>query len=297
MTRPARWSRGIILVVSAIALWGTVFVFSQIGLEYANPYNLVFFRFLVATLAVLALMLPLRNGRAIMAVLRVKVIWLLGAIYSLGFLFQYVGQNLATASEATLLTNLAPILIPLVAHAFLREKINRYQLMAMALGLAGLLLIASPNLDLGAYQVVGYILMFGSSVSYALFTVMGKRFNTVRLADSFAFILIVTIFLTPVALILGGLDFSSFLMGPAGWLSVVWLAIPCTVLAITLYLGGLEFIAASEAGFLQFLQVVIGLTLAGIFLGDFLSPIQILGALMILLALMLGSLKRARDSS
>jgi len=283
--------------VSAIALWGTVFVFSQIGLEYANPYNLVFFRFLVATLAVLALMLPLRNGRAIMAVLRVKVIWLLGAIYSLGFLFQYVGQNLATASEATLLTNLAPILIPLVAHAFLREKINRYQLMAMALGLAGLLLIASPNLDLGAYQVVGYILMFGSSVSYALFTVMGKRFNTVRLADSFAFILIVTIFLTPVALILGGLDFSSFLMGPAGWLSVVWLAIPCTVLAITLYLGGLEFIAASEAGFLQFLQVVIGLTLAGIFLGDFLSPIQILGALMILLALMLGSLKRARDSS
>jgi drug/metabolite transporter (DMT)-like permease len=296
MAKPARLGRGIILVVSAIALWGTVFVSSQVGLEYANPYNLVFIRFLVASMAVLALMLPLQNGRAIVAVLKVKVIWLLSAIYSLGFLFQYVGQNLGTASETTLLTNLAPILIPLIAYAFLREKINRYQLLAMALGLAGLLLIASPNLDLGAYQVFGYILMFGSSVSYALFTVMGKRYNTVRLADSFAFILIVTIFLAPVALLLGGLDLSSFLIGIAGWLAVVWLAIPCTVLAITLYLRGLEFITASEAGFLQFLQVVIGLALAGIFLGDFLSPIQILGALMILLALTLGSLKRPRNS-
>jgi len=296
MAKPARLGRGIILVVSAIALWGTVFVSSQVGLEYANPYNLVFIRFLVASMAVLALMLPLQNGRAIVAVLKVKVIWLLSAIYSLGFLFQYVGQNLGTASETTLLTNLAPILIPLIAYAFLREKINRYQLLAMALGLAGLLLIASPNLDLGAYQVFGYILMFGSSVSYALFTVMGKRYNTVRLADSFAFILIVTIFLAPVALLLGGLDPSSFLIGVAGWLAIVWMAIPCTVLAITLYLRGLEFITASEAGFLQFLQVVIGLALAGIFLGDFLSPIQILGALMILLALTLGSLKRPRNS-
>lgn len=296
MAKPARLGRGIILVVSAIALWGTVFVSSQVGLEYANPYNLVFIRFLVASMAVLALMLPLQNGRAIVAVLKVKVIWLLSAIYSLGFLFQYVGQNLGTASETTLLTNLAPILIPLIAYAFLREKINRYQLLAMALGLAGLLLIASPNLDLGAYQVFGYILMFGSSVSYALFTVMGKRYNTVRLADSFAFILIVTIFLAPVALLLGGLDPSSFLIGVAGWLAIVWMAIPCTVLAITLYLRGLEFITASEAGFLQFLQVVIGLALAGIFLGDFLSPIQILGALMILLALTLGSLKRPHNS-
>ena len=296
MAKPARLGRGIILVVSAIALWGTVFVSSQVGLEYANPYNLVFIRFLVASMVVLALMLPLQNGRAIVAVLKVKVIWLLSAIYSLGFLFQYVGQNLGTASETTLLTNLAPILIPLIAYAFLREKINRYQLLAMALGLAGLLLIASPNLDLGAYQVFGYILMFGSSVSYALFTVMGKRYNTVRLADSFAFILIVTIFLAPVALLLGGLDPSSFLIGVAGWLAIVWMAIPCTVLAITLYLRGLEFITASEAGFLQFLQVVIGLALAGIFLGDFLSPIQILGALMILLALTLGSLKRPHNS-
>jgi drug/metabolite transporter (DMT)-like permease len=292
MTKPARWGRGILLLVSAIVIWGTVFVFSQIGLEYTNPYNLVFFRFLVASLAVLALLLPLRIGRAILAVFRVKVIWLLGAIYSLGLLFQYVGQNLGTASEATLLTNLAPILIPLVAYAFLREKINRYQLMAMALGLAGLLLIASPNLDLGTYRLVGYILMFGSSVSYALFTVMSKRSNTVRLADSFAFILIVTLFLAPAALLLGGLDLSSFMLGPAAWLSVVWLALPCTVLAITLYLGGLEFVTASEAGFLQFLQVVLGLALAGIFLGDFLTPIQIVGALMIILALTLGSLKR-----
>jgi drug/metabolite transporter (DMT)-like permease len=295
MVKTVQWRRGFLFVLSAIILWGTVFVSSQIGLEYANPYNLVFFRLLVASFAVLALIYPLHIGREIIAALKYKITWLVGAIYALGFLFQYLGQALGTASEATLLTNLAPILIPLVAYALLKDRINRYQVLAMAIGLVGLILIASPNLGIEAYQVIGYILMFGSSLGYALFTVMSKKHNTVLLAHSFAFILIITIFLTPVALLLGGLNLSSFLMGPAGWLSVVWLAIPCSVLAITFYLRGLEVITASEAGFLQFLIIVIGLVLAAIFLGDFLSPIQILGAIIILGAMILASLKRPQQ--
>jgi drug/metabolite transporter (DMT)-like permease len=289
--RPMSHRRGALLSITAVALWGTVFVFSQIGLQFANPYNLVFIRFAVASLAIFILVIPLKNGSQMISALRRKNIWLLGFIYMIGFLFLYVGQNLSSASEATLLTNLAPILVPPIAVSLLKDRISKQQVIAMVLGLMSLLLIATPNLDLGTYRIIGYILMFTTSICYALFTVMSKKYGAVHLADSFAIILVITVFLAPVAFFLGGLDLSTLSIPPVGWFSIIWLGLLCTVVAVTMYLEGLGALAASEAGFIQLLQVIIGLFLAGIVLGDFLSPYQILGAVLILGAMVLGSIK------
>jgi drug/metabolite transporter (DMT)-like permease len=289
--KPMSHRTGVLLNVVAVALWGTVFVFSQIGLQFANPYNLVFIRFAIASLAIFILVVPLKNSSEMISALRRKAIWLLGFIYMLGFLFLYVGQDLGTASEATLLTNLAPVLVPPVAASLLKDRISKQQIIAMILGLMSLLLVATPTLDLGTYRIIGYILMFSTSICYTLFTVMSKKYRAVHLADSFAIILVITVFLAPVAFLLGGLSLSALSIAPVGWFSIIWLGVPCTVVAITMYLEGLGALAASEAGFIQLLQVVIGLFLAGLVLGDFLTPYQILGAVLILGALVLGSIK------
>jgi drug/metabolite transporter (DMT)-like permease len=279
---------GLLLIIVADLFWGTVFVASQIGLHYTNPYNLAFLRFLTASALIAALALPFGKRLGLMKELREKWIWAFGALYALGFLFQYVGQDLTTVSEATLLANLAPIIIPVFALALLKERVTNYQKVAMVVGLIGLILIASPRLDLGASQVIGDLLLFVTSICYALFTVLNKKMNINSIASSFSIVISVTVFLAPAAMLIGGLSPLDLNMGLMGWVSILYLGIPCTVAAVPLYLRGLGAVSASEAAVLFLLQVLFGLILSALFLGEFLDLPQGLGALAILAALTFG---------
>ncbi|MBM5805713.1 MAG: DMT family transporter [Candidatus Verstraetearchaeota archaeon] len=284
----ASHTSGLLLIIIADLFWGTVFVASQIGLQYTNPYNLVFLRFVMASALIVALALPFDKRLGLMKELRNKWIWFFGGIYALGFLFQYVGQDLTTVSEATLLANLSPMIIPIFAIFLLKERITNTQKAAMVLALLGLLLIASPRLNLGLSQTIGNLLLFGASISYALFTVLNKKFNIVSIASSFSIIIAVTVFLAPIAIIFGGLSPLDLTIGLMGWASILYLGVPCTLVAISLYLKGLGNVSASEAAILFLFQVLIGLILSAVLLGDFLNLSQTLGAIAILAAMTFG---------
>jgi drug/metabolite transporter (DMT)-like permease len=279
---------GLLLIVLADLCWGTVFVVSQVALQYTNPYNLVFLRFAIASLPILAVSIPLEKRIGTLRELKKKWTWLFGFIYSLGFLFQYVGQDLTTASEATLLTNLSPIIIPVFAVFLLKERMTTYQKLAMMMGLAGLYLVASPRLAMGLYQTMGNILLLATSFSYALFTVLNKKMNVASLGSSFSIMLSVTVILAPVAVIMGSLSPASMSIGPIGWVAILYLAIPCTMVAISIYLKGLDLVPASVVAPLFLIQVLVGLLLSALILGDFLSLPQTVGAIAILAALAFG---------
>jgi drug/metabolite transporter (DMT)-like permease len=282
-------SRKSALSCAAIAslLWGTTFVASQVGLQYANPYTLVFLRFATATV-VIAVLAPFGGRFGFKAEVMKSSTWLLGGIYSLGFLFQYVGQSLTSASEATLLSNLSPILVPLVAFIALRDFLTNAQKAATILGLSGLFLVASPRFATNLTSVLGDLVLVGTSVCYTLFIVLSKRLKATSVGGSFAVTVIVAIFLMPIAVIFGGLNLSGFDIGLIGWVSVVYMGTMCTLVALALYFKGLSVVTASEAAVLLLVQILTGLVLAASFLGQSLNPTQAVGAATILLALVLG---------
>ena len=73
-----------------------------------------------------------------------------------------------------------------------------------------------------------------------------------------------------------------------GWIAVISLGIPCTLIAITIYLKGLGIIPASEASVFFLLQVLVGLILSAILFGDLLNLTQAAGAVLIFAALGFG---------
>jgi len=89
-------------------------VAANIGLEYTNPYTLVFIRFLLASAVIALLAVGFNRKFGITRELRRTSVWMLGMIDAVGFLLQYIGQSLTNAPDATLLANLAPVLVPLV---------------------------------------------------------------------------------------------------------------------------------------------------------------------------------------
>jgi len=285
-------SAGVLLTITASLLWGTTFVATGIGLHYTNPYNLVFLRFSAASAAIVVLAV-LFNGRLnVRMELGRGATWVLGAIYALGYLFQYVGQDFANTSDATLLSNLAPILVPLAAFAVLKENVSGAQMGAMGFGFLGLALVASPKLRMGSGHLVGDLMLFASSICYAFFIVLSKRLNADSVASAFAIVVSITAFLAPVAFLLGGLNPLELSIGAAGWASIVYLGLPCSVLALSLYLKGLNSITASQSANLLLIEILIGLVLASLVLGETLSFFAATGAASISVAIFLSSKRR-----
>ena len=286
---------GLLLTLVASFIWGTTFVVSQIAFKFTNPFNLVFLRFATASAGIIILAFPLEKKLSMRRELSKRAIWFLSAVYALGFLLQYVGQNLTTASEASLLSNLAPILVPMIASIALRDLITNAQKVAIVLGFFGLFLIASPRLNLGLVSVIGDLMLLGTSICYASFIILSKRLNAVSVASSLAIILEVTLLLAPVAVSLGGLNPLNLKIEPLGWASVFYLGYPCTIVALAFYLKGLGSISQSESAILLLFQVLIALILAVVFLKEFLGLSQLIGAVAIMLALALGTRINRRD--
>ena len=279
---------GVWLTASASVLWGTVFVAADVGLRYTNPYILVFIRFLLASAAIMVLIGLFDRRIGITVELRRATTWLLGMVDAVGFLLQYAGQSMTSASDATLLANLAPVLVPLVAWMLVRESISRTQAIAGALGLSGLALIASPDFSFHGTSAFGDLLLFGASASFAFFIVLSKRLGAVSTGSALGIIVAITVFLAPAALFLGKLNPFTLALGLPVWYSSLYMGIICTVIPMVLYLRGLRSISSSESGTLLLLEVLSGLVLAVSMLGQFPNGYELAAGIAIVSALAMG---------
>jgi drug/metabolite transporter (DMT)-like permease len=275
------------MTVLANFFWGTVFVASSVGFEYTNPYLLVFLRFVAASIGVAAAAVALGWARLVATELRRKVIWALGAVYALGFLIQYVGQDMTSASDATLLSNLAPALTPIVAYLLIRERLPRLKLVGAAMGFLGLVFIGAPKVRLGS--VIGDLLLFGTSLSYAFLIVILKKLKVESVASSLAIIVTVMVFLMPTAVLPGGLGASTVALPAIAWFTIFYMGIPCGTAAIALYFRGLAYLSPTESATLLLVQLLVGLALASLLLGEALSSAELAGAFLIVVAVVISS--------
>jgi drug/metabolite transporter (DMT)-like permease len=224
------------------------------------------------------------RGYGVLQTALASVLW--GTVFvAAGFLLQYVGQSLTNAPDATLLANLAPVLVPLVGWILVKESISKIQATAGAFGLSGLLFIATPNLRFQVSSLPGDLLLLGASLSFALFIVLSKRVKAVSAGSALAVIVAVTVFLTPAALTLGRLNPFNFTLGMAGWSSALYMGAMCTVIPMVFYLRGLRSISASESGTLLLLEVLSGLILAVFVLGQVPTQYEIAAGAAIISAL------------
>ena len=125
-----------------VFLWSTGFIGSKYGLVYAEPYTLLFMRF-VLTLGVLAVLL--RHFRPVMpdnwtqrGHLMLSGL-LLHGLY-LGGVFSAIKGGMSTGLTA-LLVGLQPVLIALLAPWWLRERVTLMHWIGVVLGAAGIYVV------------------------------------------------------------------------------------------------------------------------------------------------------------
>ena len=280
-------SNGMALTVGASMIWGTSFVATSVGLAYSNPYVLLFERFFIASIAILALGVFVRSARVWAELWRPRT-WGIGVVYAAAFLLQFMGQSYSGASASALLSNLFVVFVPVAAFFLLREHLPTPSKAAVGVSVVGIVLLFPSGLQV-AGTTLGDLLLVCASLGYTLFIVLGKKYGVSSLAGSFALIVSMTVLMAPLAALEGGPFALGTLFSAAAWESVVWLAVPCTVVALAMYTRGLASIRATQSATLLLLEIIVGVGLSISLLGNALSPTQVLGAGVIGLAIFLSS--------
>lgn len=293
-SRAWRSARDALLVALITIIASSCFVAIRNVAEFSPPLRFAALRLALAAAALFPLLpltrqplLPLRRYWPSLAMLALAA--------TVGYAAMFASPALAGAGLASVLGNMQPLLVLAAGPWLLRERLTARTLLALTLGLTGILLVMLPLLagPDGLRFGRGALLALTSSAGLAIGTIVVKRLP--RDAP------ILT--LTAWQLLLGAAPLalaSGFLEGGE---ATVW-STSFTVTLLYLAVAGTTFITVAwyhllgrhEAGPLSlafFLVPAFGLALAALFLGETAAPVQFAGVALIVASTLGGALHPA----
>jgi drug/metabolite transporter (DMT)-like permease len=230
--KPPRYSRAAELALVAIAaVWGLTFVMVQDAIEELPPMAFLAYRFvpaglLVAVFARRALRSLGPDGWSAGLVM--------GVFLTAGYVFQTLGLEHTSASNAGFITGLFVVLTPLFGLVIFRIPVGRVAWAAAGLSAFGLFLLSGAG---GDASLRGDGLVFGCACAFAVHILVTER--AVRRYDVAALVAVQLTFCGLVCLVVAGL--LGDLEAPRG--ATVWSAL----LVTSLVASALGFIVQSYA--------------------------------------------------
>ena len=270
---------GYLYVAAAAIIWGSNGVIVN-WVPY-NAFAIAFFRVLFASLTLLPVVFLPRKHEALSAARSWRIMLSLGFLLALGWTLLFYSMKLIAIANAVLLNYTAPIFVALLAPLFLKEKLEKSTLLALAISMAGIVIISSQqNLHVSDLNLLGVILGLLAGLAYAGFIIASKRALSSFSSQVVAFYSysVATIFLFPFVI---GTDFSPDL---ASWILLLVLGVFNTGFAVTLYLKGLGMVKAQKAVVFTYLEPASAVVFGFLFLAQQPTPFMLVGGFLILVA-------------
>ena len=284
--------RGTIYGILAAAIWGGMYVVSDLVLAVIPPFLLLTSR-LVLGLVVLGIVVAIRGGFKLPD--RRETLILLGVGF-IGFGIavgtQFTGTDKSTAINGALITSASPAFILLFAVLILKERITPVRVIAVLLASAGVVLIVDPaQADFSSATFRGDVELGFAALTWGLYSVLvrkvSERHDTL---DVTVFAFAGGLLLTIPAGLIEGQTRSVGTITPLVIAGVLYLGVISTAAAMWLWNRAFALVDASIAGLFFFAQPVTGAVLAVAFLGQPMTPTLWLGSGMIAGALVLSLL-------
>lgn len=206
----------------------------------------------------------------------------------LSIYFYYVALEKTTIANAILLVYTAPVFSVILASIFLREKIEKKTLLAIALSLAGVLVVADPNqIRINQQQFTGSLFALLGGFFYSAMAISSKSLThkTTPLYAAFwqyFIIAVMTLFFAlPVKL-------SHVAVNLAPLLYLGWAA---GGLAFLLYMQGIKMVKGQIIQVVTMLEIVIGSISGVLLLHEELTIPTVVGGALILSGVLIVSAK------
>lgn len=280
---------GTFYVLASAACFGSMAIFARMA--YASGIDvstLLLCRFTIAAILMWALLLAkgmkLPRGKGLAILVGMGALGYAGQAFSF-----FTALTLASAGLVSLLLYLYPALVAILACLVFRHPLTRFQVVAVIVALAGSVLTIGRA---GDGKPLGIFFGVLCALIYSVYILVGSRFpKTVTPTAS------TTVITSSAAATYAGVVAFRGFHPPAtgtGWLAVVAIAVVCTVLAILFFFEGLERVGAVKASVYSTVEPVFTLILASVVLGESITPMRVLGGLLIVGAVLLLARENAK---
>ncbi len=291
-----------LLLVGVTMLWGATFAFIKNEMVDTQPSVFVALRFGIASL--LGLLLWHRNLRRLDARTRRRGI-VLGALYGTGFLLQTVGMQHTTASASAFVTGTMVVFVPIVNRLLHGTPVKPNHLASIVLVLSGLWFFTNPQ-EHGVN--IGDVITLVSSILWAVYlTYIDVWTREIQHDASSLNALVVLQFMVTVllALVIVGVDAinghsvlptfdTQFIV------ALAYCAVMASLVATFVQTRYQHYTHPVRAGVIYALEPIAAASIAWIILDERFSPMQVVGACVLLIGtvvpdLIVASIKRRKD--
>lgn len=282
-------ARGAVYGLAAAAIWGGMYVVSDVVLTIIPPFTLLSMRLVMAVL-ILALIrvrlshtsVPTRNQT-----LQLIGVGIVGFGISVGA--QFVGTDKSTAVNGALVTSASPAFILIFAALILRERLTRQRIAAVLLASVGVIIIIDPaKADFSSSTFAGDVALALAAVTWGLYSVLVRRVSTILDTTTVSvYALSGGLLLTLPAALLELRDRPIGTVDGGTLLGILYLGVVSTAGAMWLWNRAFALVDASAASLFFFAQPLVGAVLGVLVLDQALTPNLIIGGLLIALGVLL----------
>lgn len=273
------WKAEILLFVITI-LWGATFSFTKIGLEFSPPLHFTFFRFAIALIISLLIW-----GKSFFKISRRHLIAgsILGLFYAGGFVFQTIGLKFTTVTKSAFITGLSVAFTPFVYKLVENKKVSIFQWIGIVIVIVGLWLFTNPKID---NINLGDALTLLSTFFWAFYIVYMNRFTADVTNFKTTIQIVISQFL--IVFVVGLIGVVAFEVNARFDLNLKLIAallyngIIATVLLTTIHTSVQKYTSPVKAALIFSLEPVFASVVALIIFNEILTPIELVGAFLIL---------------
>lgn len=279
-------SLGVLQIVLSGAMFSFIGVIGKISLSRGiDPMELLGLRFAFSTTIMVVALLALKPkllSATSKQIMTFAVVAICG--YSMMAWTFFKALETISASLTVLLLYTYPIIVAVLGHFFLKEKVAPTKIPWFALALLGLIALVYGEMEIKSAVGIGFGLV--SAFTYALYILISKKlFSDVPALTS------VTYIQGSAAILFLILSFSSAArLGEIinhSWGLILFFALVSTIGAMLLFLEGLKRVKSWEASILSLVEAVGGVVVSVILLGEQLKVLQLIGAALVLVCLVM----------
>ncbi|MDF2065165.1 DMT family transporter [Bacillus sp. Cr_A10] len=278
-----RYLGEILLVITAI-IWGSGFVASAVSLEYYTPYQILAGRFMIG--AILLIILFHKKLKKLNKSSLIKGA-ILGVFLYLAFALQTVGLQYTTPSKNAFLTAVNVVFVPFIGFLFYKRKIDMFELIGAVMAVIG---VAVLSLKISTEINIGDLLTLCCAVGFAFHIFYTARF--VKTEDP----VVITIVQMMVAALIGWIVVifrgeTSFSLETEGVMNLLYLGVFSTTIAYLMQTVAQKYISETKAAIILSTESFWGMVFSVIILSEVMTLKMIIGAILILLAIIISETK------
>ena len=285
--------KSIWMLVSSMLVFGTIGVFRRY-----IPVSSAFLAFSRGILGGLCILLFIRlKNRKVQEKLPPRILAKLivsGILMGINWILLFEAYNHTTVAIATLCYYMEPTIVMLLSPLIFRERLTPRKSICAAVAIAGMVLISGVIGDRGVQgsNIRGVLLGLGAACFYSTVVIMNKKMTgidayrktTVQLLSAGAV-------MVPYLLLTGGFTTDGFT--PAAVILLLIVGIVHTGISYVMYFSSLDRLRVQTVAILSYIDPVSALLFSAFLLREPLSPLNILGAVMIIGSAMVSEIRKA----